>query len=216
MPRLLKPAASQSVAGKRVLGIDPSLSSTGWAYRDEHGNVVTGHIATKKLLGPWRLHYALTEMEKVIDLCQPELVVYEDYAMGKGDMGRAFHIGELGGVFKRMLWDRGLDVLMVTPTTLKKVITGKGNAGWTPKGEKKLTDKQKKQIVIDALAQDFDVHTPQNDEADAAGLMLVGEIRCGVYGDTKNPLLLRRIAAVTPCELQTGRGSKLQLIAKMK
>jgi crossover junction endodeoxyribonuclease RuvC len=66
------------------------------------------------------------------------LVVIEGYAMGfagkkKGgesvgpSTGRLFDLGELGGVVKYTLYNRGIKFILVTPGQLKKFATGKGN-----------------------------------------------------------------------------------------
>lgn len=188
------------------MGIDPSLSSTGWAFRLDDGRVVTGRIETDKLRGPWRLHYAVTQLEKIVMTYRPTLVVYEDYAMGA--RGNTFHMGELGGVFKRMLWFAGVSYLEVSPTMLKKVITGAGRAK-AVKG-RKLTESEKKQPMISALRDEFGLHINQHDEADAAGLMLLGEMKCGVNPSPQKTLISRRLDAVR--ELAVVRG-KLQSIS---
>ena len=187
------------------MGIDPSLSSTGWAYRDDAGEVITGTIETEKLRGPWRLHYAAAQLEKILIAQRPTLVMYEDYAMGA--KGNTYHIGELGGVYKRMLWFMGIDYIEVGNTMLKRLMTGRGSAGGK-RGKKTVA--QKKQPMVDALREEFGLTVPQFDEADAAGLMLLGEIRCGVNHGTQKQLISERLAALKGLTVTRG---KLQSIA---
>lgn len=52
----------------------------------------------------------------------------EGYAMGSGRGGMTFTIGESTGFLKSALYDAGLKVNIVAPTSLKKFATGKGNA----------------------------------------------------------------------------------------
>lgn len=144
------------------MGIDPSLTSTGYAYW-KNGKLVTGRITTDKLRGPHRLFYVRLMVGKILDEVQPSLVVYEDYAMGA--RGNTFHMGELGGVLKTLLWERGIDVLDIGPTMLKSIIALSGSA--------------KKPDIVAALKTRFGINVTQHDEADAVGLMLVGEMRCG-------------------------------------
>lgn len=193
---------------KRVLGIDPSLTSTGWAYR-VGGILRTGRIETDSLRGPWRLHYAVSRLEEIVREARPDLVVYEDYAYNRGNgksrMTGTFDMAELGGVYKRMLWYGGFDLVMVPPTSLKLFVTGKG-------GVRGQTPKEKKQMVMSHLRSDFGLTVNQHDEADATGLMLLGEFRSGVTPTLFSVLKSNRLAAAKEC---TVVGGKLQTIAKM-
>lgn len=105
-----------------------------------------------------------------------------------------FHIGELGGVLKTLLWEKGVDYISIPPTTMKLVITGKGNAGRGLKGA------AKKQPIIDALRNQYGLVVNQHDEADAAGLMLIGEILCGA----------RKL------ETHTGKSDRFDTVRKMQ
>jgi Holliday junction resolvasome RuvABC endonuclease subunit len=200
-------SAPPAAPAKRVLGIDPSLTSTGWAYR-EGDTVITGRIATDSLRGPWRLHYAVSRLEEIVRKARPDLVVYEDYAYNRGkgnkSMTGTFDMAELGGVFKRMLWHGGFDVVMVPPTVLKLFVTGKG-------GVRGQTAKEKKAMVMSHLYSDFGVRIHQHDEADAAGLMLLGEYRTGFPSIYFPALKSDRQAAAKNCPVV---GGKLQTIAK--
>lgn len=202
-----RPRSAPAEPAKRVLGIDPSLTSTGWAYRE--GEVIlTGRIQSDDLRGPWRLHYAVSRLEEIVRKARPDLVVYEDYAYNRGKGNQAmrgtFDMAELGGVFKRMLWFGGFDVVMVPPTSLKLFITGKG-------GVRGQTAKEKKAMVMSHLRTDFGVTVHQHDEADAAGLMLLGEYRAGSNLVHFQSLKSNRLAAAREC---TVVGGKLQTIAK--
>lgn len=162
-PSLLS-SANALASSPRIIGIDPSLASTGYAYR-HNGKLITGTITTHPLKGPHRLFYTRLQLGKLLDVVNPTLAVYEDYAMGaRGN--NMFHIGELGGVLKVLLWERGIDYLEVSPTTLKSAIALDGRA-----------DKAK---IAMALKVRFGLSVHQHDEADATGLMLVGEMRTGV------------------------------------
>jgi Holliday junction resolvasome RuvABC endonuclease subunit len=147
-----------------VLGVDASLASTGYAYF-QNGRLVSGRITTEKLRGPHRLFYVRLQLAKVLDTVKPTLVSYEDYAMGaRGN--NMFHIGELGGVLKTLVWERGIDCLEIAPTMMKSIIALSGRAD--------------KQQVSTALKVRYDLSVAQHDEADATGLLLVGEMRCGI------------------------------------
>ena len=153
----------------RLIGIDPSLTSTGFAYTDKNGDIHTGRILPKNMRGPERLYFIKYHVGKLLDdlfglLGGPvQSIIYEDYAMGgKTNKGRLFSIGELGGVLKTLAWERGMDVLLVPPSSLKLFATGKGNAD--------------KEEVMDAIAKRYSYSVTQNDEADAFILMKMGQL----------------------------------------
>lgn len=188
----------------RVIGIDPSLSSTGFSYKVD-GQLYTGRIDTGKLSASERLVYVRKQIEQVLDHAGPTLAVYEDYAMGTaGKNNNAFHIGELGGILKAELWERGIDVMLVAPACLKKTIVGNGNAD-RGKG------KEHKPEMRAALKGKFGYDIEQNDEADAFALMLVGEIRF-IGGLPEGVRKQLRLDALRECTIIKGR-AKLKLIA---
>ncbi len=57
---------------------------------------------------------------------QPPKIALEDYSYAS--TGRAFQIGENGGVLKNRFWKNGFKVQKIAPTQIKKFATGKGNA----------------------------------------------------------------------------------------
>jgi Holliday junction resolvasome RuvABC endonuclease subunit len=187
----------------RICGIDPSLNSTGYAYRHS-GELYTGRVDPGKLTGLPRLFYVRNQIEKVLDAALPTIVVYEDYAMGaKGN--NAFHMGELGGLLKLMTWERGIDLMLVSPTGLKKAIVGKGTADRGQKGKPEMRA---------ALHEKFGYLLEQNDEADAFGLMLLGEIRFGCGGLPVGIRKQLRIDTLAECPVIKGKQQGLKLIAK--
>lgn len=187
----------------RVLGIDPSLSSTGFSYRFD-GELYTGRIESKKLTGPARLKYIRDRMAEVLDVAQPSYIGYEDYAMSMR-AHNAFHLGELGGVLRLLIWERGIDVLLVSPAGLKKAVVGKGNAD---KGKK---DKPE---MREAIASKFGYDLRQNDEADAFALMALAEIRFGVGPLPVGVRKQLRLDSVADFKIVRGKGADLRLIAK--
>lgn len=164
-----------------------------------------GTIATDQLRGPRRLAYARNQLAKILDLCKPNLVVYEDYAMSRGAAGRVFHLGELGGVFKLLVWERGIDMMIVGPVVMKMLITGSGSAGRGAKG------KAKKEPIARALRETFGITATQNDEADAIGLMLIGEMKTGKTPIPQTALKFKHASALATCDVSPGQ---LKSIAK--
>lgn len=172
-----------------MLGIDQSLSSTGYAYSEGGERLTFGRITTKDQRGSVRLFYIRNRLHEIVEKVRPSLVVFEGYAMGFGrSTGRLADLGELGGVLKLYAWERGLDVLVVPPSTLKLAVVGRGNA--------------KKEEMAIAVRRSYGYDVAQDDEADAVGLALIGWSRMGV-----NTLKLshRAMEAVANCDLHEGR-----------
>lgn len=149
-----------------VLGVDQSLTSTGYALNTLEGGLHTGTIEPAPLKDVPRLYYIRKRLLALIDAFRPKLIVFEDYAMGfRKGTGRLAHLGEVGGVLKLTAWECGVPHLVVPNATLKRLITGRGNA--------------KKPEVQAELSSRFGLQVHQNDEADAAALMLVGQAMRG-------------------------------------
>ncbi len=104
-----------------LLGLDLSLTSTGYSYGEETG--VVSFDAT----GPERLWLIKREIENLINKYQVDAVILEGYSFASRS-GQAFSIGELGGVIKLLLWQIGIPCVIVPPTCRAKFATGKGNA----------------------------------------------------------------------------------------
>ncbi len=142
-----------------VLGIDPSLTSLGLAYRGHEGLAVTTALRTKEK-GMKRLDYLWRTVSNHVTSIEPDLIVYEGYARGKF-ANRQYDLAELGGLLKHYFWARKIPVLLVPPTCLKLFATGKGNAD--------------KDSVRSAMAADRGKLFSTDDESDAYGLMRMGE-----------------------------------------
>lgn len=108
-----------------VMGLDLSLTGTGISCAD-HTDVLK---PPKSAAGVARLDWIRTS---IIDHIKGEvpLVVIEGYSMGgqRGSAGVAQMLGELGGLIRWTLWRTNIPYVDVSPATLKKAATGKGNA----------------------------------------------------------------------------------------
>ncbi len=102
--------------------------------------------------------------------------------------GRLAHLGEVGGILKLAIWERGIDVMIVPSATLKSVVAGGGRAD--------------KAAVIKSLNGTYGYQVEQEDEADALGLMLIGEHRCG---STELKATPARMASLEKCEYIPGQ-----------
>ncbi len=143
-----------------VLGLDVSLTSTGFAYRNDDG-VHTGIITPKAHSGIPRLVFIRRTIEGIINRCGTTHVVIEGYSMGKFQMQRAHSTGEIGGVVKVMCWEKWIPVLIVSPKGLKKFATGNGNST-KPQVQGHIMTRWKHRVE-------------QEDEADAFVLLHAGE-----------------------------------------
>lgn len=104
----------------RVAGLDLSLTSTGLATADAIRTLATKLRGTPRLL--WIREAVLDELGRC------DLVVLEGYSFGsKGSA--IFQTGELGGVIRLALYERGIRYVEVSPQTMKIYATGKGNVG---------------------------------------------------------------------------------------
>lgn len=91
------------------------------------GFSITGILfSSKDKADEERFDYLATEIVRESLWGWPKKVVIEDYSYAS--TGRAFQIGENGGVLKNRFFTNGVNVTKVAPTQVKKFATGKGNA----------------------------------------------------------------------------------------
>lgn len=143
-----------------VVGIDPSLTSLGLAGR--RNGVPFANALSSKYKGFKRICDIHASVGRWLDYCAPSLVAFEGYALGfRGKSNTIFDLGELGGTLKMLILSKGIDILLVPPTSLKLFTTGKGNA-------------DKDQVAL-AVGREAEVSYGSSDQYDATGLMLMGE-----------------------------------------
>lgn len=115
---------------RQIVGLDPSLSSTGIALGPgldahtivtkpgDYGTTVAGRAARVTAIA-----------RRVIDLTEPgALVVIESPGFSRGAEPGAHLRAGLWWLLIVELFDQGCEVIEVAPTTLKKFATGRGNA----------------------------------------------------------------------------------------
>lgn len=115
---------------RQIVGLDPSLSSTGIALGPGLGahTIITkpGDYATS-VVG--RAARVTAISRRVSDLTEPgALVVIEAPGFSRGAEPGAHLRAGLWWLLAITLFDRGCEVVEVAPTTLKKFATGRGNA----------------------------------------------------------------------------------------
>jgi crossover junction endodeoxyribonuclease RuvC len=127
-----------------ILGLDLSLTATGYCRDGECGRIVT------KLRGWERVACILQTVQDLAG--DADVVVVEGYSFGSRG-NTLFQIAELGGIVRFDLCRNGTPYVDVAPGTLKKYATGKGNAG--------------KDEMIAAAIRRFGFEGSDNNEADA-------------------------------------------------
>lgn len=136
-----------------VMGIDPSLTSTGLVTLSPNGDYESNAIQPTE-----RGMERLTEIrEAVWDAADawfdfPQLVAIEGYAFGARGAAM-FSLGELGGVLRWSLHSWHIPYIDVPPSQVKKFATGKGNS--------------KKDEIMLAVYKRWGVEFKTSDEADA-------------------------------------------------
>lgn len=108
-----------------ILGLDLSLTSTGFSSGGKTGSINSG-----KMRGPERLSFV---SKKVMSICfdkSIDCVIVEGYSFSSRN-SQSHSIGELGGCVRMLLWESGIPYVEVPPTSRAKFATGKGNAGKT-------------------------------------------------------------------------------------
>lgn len=157
--KIIRTEPTTDLGGLRVLGLDPSLTATGWAALDKsgmrHGSGV--FKAGPKLKGWNRLMWQMDELASVIDQYTPEIAVIEGYAMtGTYNSG----LIEIGALLRWSCLRLGLPFVEVSPGQIKKYATGKGNA-------------QKDQVML-AVWKQWGFDPPDNNVADAYAAAQIG------------------------------------------
>lgn len=147
------------------VGIDPSLSSTAVVIINKAGSLCFSEIITTKQTGPARLCEIRERVKNILsefnvfsgldgDICADLRGLYvaiEHYAMGARYNREA--LGELGGVLRVMLFEKGFPYIEVPPVRLKQFATNKAFA--------------EKDHILLSVYKKWGIEFKTNDEADA-------------------------------------------------
>lgn len=104
-----------------LMGLDLSLSSTGYSCGDTAG------VIASKLSGVERLIEISESIITIIKDLSVDVVLIEGYSFASRS-GQAFSIGELGGVVRVSLRKNNKPWIEIPPTCRAKFATGRGNA----------------------------------------------------------------------------------------
>lgn len=105
----------------RVVGLDLSMNGTGIAWCDG-----TTYTVTPKRKGDARLHEIRSEVARAVDGRAIDLVVIEDLPANAKSAGIT---GMVHGTIRTWLRDHHIPYALITPASVKKYATGRGNCG---------------------------------------------------------------------------------------
>ncbi len=168
---IVKPELPPKIAnlgGKSmVVGIDPSLGAA--AVVSGNSNLPASELTAKVLSAPpcslsllprlKRYNKHAEEIIKAFSYVKPDLIIIEGYSFGSSGRG-TLSLAEFGGILRKELIDAGHRVIEISPTSLKKYITGKGNSS--------------KLEVVSALIRCTDAAYKTDDEYDALACWMIG------------------------------------------
>lgn len=141
----------------RVVGIDPSLSSTGIALHDSSTRTIRPQAGSSD--NARRLHQLVTRIDSYIKADRPDLVVIEKVFVGALSKNTVLLLGGLAWCIRQRLFELGVPYADVDNQKLKQYATGAGNAS--------------KDDMLSAARQSG-VAVENDDEADAFFLHAMG------------------------------------------
>ncbi len=149
-----------------VVGVDLSLTATGLAIQFTDGTIHRT-ISAPKLAGMERLDCLAEQIDGKIAL--GDLVIFEDLAFSMNNAYAKENAG-LAYLIRWRLWKRGIPYLLVTASSLKKFVTGAGNA--------------EKSLLLREVYKRWGVDAANDNEADAVGLLYIGLAYTGQWEPT--------------------------------
>jgi crossover junction endodeoxyribonuclease RuvC len=148
----------------KFVGLDLSLTSTGFALKDEKIKLETIKTTPKTAKNDLaRLLYIRDKLMSMIPE-DTKLICIENFFIpfNKAQINAAKDLIMLGTVMRMTLMEKGFPFYIVANTQLKKYATGKGNGG--PKG-----------IVIREVYKKWDIDAKDDNQADACVLSYMAE-----------------------------------------
>lgn len=118
--------ANGASASEIIMGFDLSLRKTGVAIVWNSGHHTLLIEPPDDLRDGSRLVYIERELRRMLNAFEPNYAVIEGYSYGSAT--GQFALGEVGGVARLALSGNNIPYAVVPPTTLKKYVTGSGNA----------------------------------------------------------------------------------------
>ncbi len=113
-----------------ILGVDLSYTCSAFVWYDTGKNEVMRHATVTIKPGAQRLCRAYSQFKEALgwDHILIDKLIVEGPALNVPNPRTLYMLGQLSGVFVNLVESYGLDPVFVSPTEVKKYITGKGNA----------------------------------------------------------------------------------------
>jgi len=148
----------------RVMGVDTS-TKTGYVILDDKGDVASVGVLYHKPQNNRfaRIAHYTREIGELIEAHGVDLVIIEGYSFA-GKFNNSLQY-EMGACIRMKMWQDEVKFVEVAPTSLKKFVTGKGNA--------------KKDLMLLGVYKRWDFDTDDDNEADAYGLAQFGRAILG-------------------------------------
>ena len=140
---------------KRFIGLDLAFANNGVVILDEEGNIIHQEVlsTSKKDPDEVRLINIRTKLNSLLQ--DNDIVCLEGLSFGSQGMSLA-QLGAVHYITRVLLYERNIDFSLVTPSTLKKFVTGKGNC--------------KKDLILLKVFQKWGVEFSNDNLADAYSL----------------------------------------------
>ena len=116
-----------------VLGLDPGIANTGFGLIDSKGKEIKliscGCIKTSNTsTNQQRLEEICSDINDIISTHKPELIAAEGIFSNHLYPRAGLSLGRVLGAINSMLSSRNISLIEITPTEIKKHVTGKGNS----------------------------------------------------------------------------------------
>lgn len=140
---------------KRFVGLDLAFANNGVVILDEKGSVIHQEVlsTSKKDPDEVRLINIRTKLNSLLQ--DGDVVCLEGLSFGSQGMSLA-QLGAAHYIIRVLLYERSIDFSIVSPSTLKKFVTGKGNC--------------KKDLMLLKVFQKWGVEFSNDNLADAYSL----------------------------------------------
>jgi len=150
----------------KTLGLDLSLIGTGIVLLQD-GKIKNQKLIKSKPEGKLpldelkRLIKIITEIKEIVLKEKPDLVIIEGMAFLARNTVALVQLSALNYMTRQVLYLENIPFIIVAPTTLKKFVTGSGNA--------------KKDVMLMEVYKKWKFTSPDSNIADAFGLAKIGE-----------------------------------------
>ena len=161
------------MSNKKVIGLDLSLTATGWFLLDDnkqHGEIKTNPKKFSSLIQ--RCQYiANFIIEKIKEHNGVDLVIMQDYFVGQNSQ-TVIQLAVLGTIVRYKLLQNNIGYLAIMPTQIKKFETGNGNA--------------KKDNMLKSVFKNHGLDVQSNNTADACAIAYLGQAYLNYLDGNKN------------------------------